>query len=509
MLFPVLVAFAANAPIVPPSPASLIRDVVVIGLAVVLLWCALRVLRVPPAEASVTATVMAGVLAMYPVLRGITIGTAAHPKAWFGIACVALSVVLGVWVLRSGVSSRPRAQKLTREIASIVTILLIGTFGVYYGRAWWAGRAQVTAGELASLELTGDAAARPDVYHIVFDGFGRPDVLRERYGLDLSDLIEKLRSRGFQISATDGAANYVQTTLSLSSVLNANYVNDVGAPDSTSRLPLYRLVEESPVIAAFKRAGYEFTFIGSDHSISASHPLADRCECVPPLIGEFESSILQLSIFNDTGLGGLDYKRHRDRIRSSLATLESLPETTSPRYVLAHIMAPHPPFVFDAEGRDIYPNWVFSFNDGTTFRGSREEYHRGYRDQASYIAARLVRVVDGLLRSSASHGREAVIIMHGDHGPRWEWDLKSAQNTDPSESVPVFFAIRWGAPGPPEQRPRSLVNIYRAVLSQYFRAGLDLLPDRAFVSSFDRAFDFIEVDPQHLPRRSETRQGSR
>jgi len=55
-----------------------------------------------------------------------------------------------------------------------------------------------------------------------------------------------------------------------------------------------------------------------------------------------------------------------------------------------------------------------------------------------------------------------VIIIHGDHGPRSHWDVDHAGNTDASESLPIFLAIRWLGTGTTPGVPvTSLVNVYR------------------------------------------------
>ncbi|MGE3513254.1 MAG: hypothetical protein AB7N65_30715, partial [Vicinamibacterales bacterium] len=63
------------------------------------------------------------------------------------------------------------------------------------------------------------AAPRRDIYYIVLDGLGRPDVLHDVYGLDLEPLVATLRGHGFYV-ADRARSNYGQTFLSLASTLN-------------------------------------------------------------------------------------------------------------------------------------------------------------------------------------------------------------------------------------------------------------------------------------------------
>jgi hypothetical protein len=137
------------------------------------------------------------------------------------------------------------------------------------------------------------------------------------------------------------------------------------------------------------------------------------------------------------------------------------------------------------------------------FAGSRAEYEQGYRDQAQYVAARLLRVVDRFEHISRQHGRGAVIIVHGDHGPRLHFHASDAQRTDPGESIPILLAIRWAATPSNGGRPvASLVNVYRELFSRYFHADLELLPDRSFVSSFLEPYRFLEIRATELHPRA-------
>ena len=96
-------------------------------------------------------------------------------------------------------------------------------------------------------------------------------------------------------------------------------------------------------------------------------------------------------------------------------------------------------------------------------------------------------------------GRDAVVIVHGDHGPRARFDAKDASRTDPRESLPVLLAIRWPDTSTGSQPPvLSLVNVYRELFRRYFDSRVTLLPDHAFVSSFRAPYRFIAVAPSLL-----------
>ena len=100
---------------------------------------------------------------------------------------------------------------------------------------------------------------------------------------------------------------------------------------------------------------------------------------------------------------------HRRRI---LYTLDKLPHVTGrgPRLVFAHILSPHPPFVFGPEGEPVTPSHPFSKHEYKNWRN----YEAGYRGQVEYLSRRARGVVGGILENSET---TPVIVIMGDHQP--------------------------------------------------------------------------------------------
>ena len=108
----------------------------------------------------------------------------------------------------------------------------------------------------------------PDVYYIILDTYARDDVLKQEYGFDNSTFLEALQQMGFYIGECS-QSNYGQTTLSLASSLNMNYLTELGSftPDSTDRNTLINLIEYSAVRTNLEARGYKTV------SLSAFEPL--------------------------------------------------------------------------------------------------------------------------------------------------------------------------------------------------------------------------------------------
>lgn len=499
---PAVTALLSQAASVPTDPWVAMRALLVSLGGVVLVAVIAKVAGCRP-HAAVAATASALTAAsLYPAVRALfaPLGLV-QDYFWLAAGYSAVIATLAFAVLRAPGHRVAALFDTARAVAAVVVLWAIGVLVYVYAYVPARALRDDAPDPLAAVNQA-HSVTRPDVYHVIFDGFGRPDVLLDDYGLDLSPFTAQLRDRGFEVDARIGFANYPQTYLSVASMLNGRYLEELAARmgGRHSRLPLHELIERSAVVTAFKRLGYEVHWAGSIYSATRRHPLADHCECDYPLIGEFESTVLQLTPLRDLFTFGLDYRPHRRKLERSMRALETIAPGPAPRFVFAHVLAPHPPFVFDADGRSVYPRRLFSFDDGERFRGSRQEYVAGYRAQASYVVARALRMVDRFLAAAREGGRDAVIVVHGDHGPRSRFDATDPRGTDAAESLPVLLAIRW-APGGAAQPPvRSLVNVYRAFFSRYFRAEISPLPDRAFVSSFTAPYEFVEVPAAALER---------
>jgi len=353
--------------------------------------------------------------------------------------------------------------------------------------AWGDARSRIASTALQA-PLVPAAPRSPDVYYFVLDGLVRGDIAKERHGADLTSFQESLRSRGFAIPAR-ARSNYGQTHLSLAGSLNMSYLDDLARVmgDGNDRTPLRDLVAESGVVQRFRASGYEFVMIGSDYSITVDHPLADRCFCRLPVgTSELEIALLGNSIaralVNDT-----IYDAHRRKVLAAFAAAETLGHRTRPRFVFAHIVAPHPPFVFDADGRRVPQRSFFSFGDGTQFPGTPDEYRRGYAAQVRFVLARLLTAIDRI----DADGREAIVLVHGDHGSGLGLDQTDLGRSDARERLSITMAVR--TPGEPVPDDLTPVNLFRIVFNRLFGSTFPLLSNQSYMSSWQHPYRFRAV----------------
>ena len=340
---------------------------------------------------------------------------------------------------------------------------------------------------------------RPDVYYIVLDGYGREDVLQELYGFENREFIKYLYEKGF-IVPENSHSNYPKTVLSVASTLNMGYIQSItpGLQDSNYWWLMSPLINHSEVRAILEQAGYKTVAIASDWSITNNPTVDYYLKPLPFHLSDFEGFLL-----SSTPLGALSsvlrsvaympsIDAHRRLVVYNFETLSKIPDDIQgPKFVFAHIVSPHPPFVFDRDGNPIDPGYPFNFNDANDFPGTPEEYRNGYIGQVEYVNRQLEQVIDTLIEKSVV---PPIIILQADHGPGLLVDFRSAKNTCIKERFSVFAA--YYMPGvTPEPIPEDItpINIFRIVFNQYFESGLPLL-ENSYYYYKDTVYIYRAVD---------------
>jgi hypothetical protein len=327
----------------------------------------------------------------------------------------------------------------------------------------------------------------------VLDGFGRPDILHERFDLDLDAFVRALEMRGFTVPAR-GRSNYAQTYLSLGSALNLSYLDRVtdGRTDSSDRRMLDYLIQHNALWKLARRAEYRVVAIGSDYAATKWMAGADECRCEQYGLHEVEATVINLTPLRALLPDRLTYDAHRRKIEATFRHARDVVPQAGPKLVFTHVLAPHPPFVFHADGRPRHNgSRLFNMSDGSQYRGSRDEYVAGYREQAYFVSRQVLALVDTII---ARPGPPPVIVLHGDHGPGSTKDGAYVRGDSARERMAIFSAYRFpGEPGPSLPSDVSPVNALRVMSNRYLGTALPALPDLSLASTWDRPYDFVLV----------------
>jgi hypothetical protein len=421
------------------------------------------------------------------------------------LALVSVCLLLWIWFLQKRITSIVSVN-LYFNLLSVLFLLQSGVPVGSHLLGNGISFKQVTPVPVAVIQ---SANPRPDIYYIILDGYGRKDILQAFYGFDNSDFLEALEARGFFI-AEESSSNYVQTLLSVSSSLNMDYIQtlDADGMNIESREALVEVLEKSRVRDILAQNGYELVSFRNSYNatVSSAEIYYDDTGLAYPVTA-FESIVIDRTLvrvllhvpFFNKVLIELPYDTHRSQILSTFARLQELPARDGDYFVYAHIIAPHPPFVFDENGAAVPHREPFKLADGNNYikSHSREDYVTSYRSQSQYINTLVLETVDAILAQSET---PPIMIIQGDHGPGSRLHQGLLEKTLPAERFGILNAYYF-----PGQEYTSLyssispVNSFRVLLDQFFGTDYALIPDRHYYSPWGYPFDFIEVKDLSLP----------
>lgn len=344
----------------------------------------------------------------------------------------------------------------------------------------------------------------PDIYYIILDGYARADILKDLYQHDNSEFLAYLTQKGFYV-ADRSRANYSQTYLSLASSLNLEYLDDFADKlglKSTNDIPLIGMIKENEVVNFLRKSGYLIVAFSSGYSGTEMRNADVYYKPSLWSLSEFQIGLVSgtlVEVLSERILArtSISYALHRKRILYVLGNLSNVRVKNRPVFVFAHILAPHPPFVFGENGEPIEPGRSFSLADGSDFMnrgGDRDEYIMNYKRQLTFLNNRLKETIDDILSRSPE---PPIIILQADHGPGSMLDWNDPMNTDFEERMSILNAFYLPFDGCRELYEEiTPVNTFRVVLDWYFGTDLGFLDDRSYFSSIYHPYEFIDTTPE-------------
>lgn len=416
--------------------------------------------------------------------------------AWAAVAVIGLAAVWrfggGRWAMRvSGALSVLAAIAVTLNVVPIAA-------HVFGGVAVAAGEVPGPSGAVDPEEATG---ARPDIYHIVPDRYASLETLTETYGYDNTPFYQALEERGFYIARL-AQANYINTPLSLVSTLSMEYLDADAlrseASDDQDRGPIHRRLQgHLAVPVLLKELGYEYVQVANWWEPTRRNVDADRVYRYEGA-SEFSSvfwrtTLLRAFVPEEEALDPHDWRVFRRHSDVELTALEGpIPDLGGPKFVFAHLLLPHEPYVYDVDGS-------FMNEEQVAEQGLDESYLR----QLQHLNTRLLGIIDGIL--AASPDDPPIIVIQADEGPypernrrdEWGFNWRRATDAELVQKFGILSAIHLPDTDPeeaglyPEMTP---VNTFRVIFNAYFGGDLPMLPDRSYAhTDLRHFFDLFEV----------------
>jgi hypothetical protein len=394
-----------------------------------------------------------------------------------------------VWlVLRYRGDLRTGTQ--TANIISIVALLFPLISFVQYNLNLRAAPAVGPEGQVVGQPLS--IAEKPDIYYIILDGYARDDILQERWKYDNSEFLQALQERGFYVARCSNS-NFAQTELSLASSLNMQYLQDLDplyAPSSKrTRATLPATIRNGAARRYLENLGYRTVGFESGYGWT---DLRDADTFLTPqggyresagLLGganQFEVMLMDTSaliLLTDASLKlpamlKPDLQSHermlREHILYILDTLPKVPRLPGPKFVFAHIVSPHSPYIFGPDGEET--------------QNADLDTIVGYTNQVKYLNKRILLIIDEIIAESKT---PPIIIIQGDHG--WARD-------EPERRMRILNAYYLPEGGNQILYDEiSPVNTFRLIFNRYFDASFSPLEDLSYYSAMSSPYNYVPI----------------
>jgi hypothetical protein len=314
----------------------------------------------------------------------------------------------------------------------------------------------------------------PDIYYIILDGYPGYHSLKLS-GYDNNEFYNYFEEHNFSASK-NSFSNYRQTYLSIPSALNMEYLHPLAVQDNSQYpRPLHILGNENKLMSFFQSHGYQVVNFDSGWSFSRDMKYANLQLCGDNqfMNSEFIIMLTKTSLLNPIYVKFFE----NDKVQMKLCVFEELPKINNrvnePVFVFAHMLLPHPPYLFGPNGEILPPK-------NLDLESDLDESESLYLDQVTFANKKIISVVDQLLDSP----NPPIIVIQSDHGSSFlmdksDWDtpdnemlLERMNNINfiylPSNSDIIYEGI-------------TPVNTFRIILNQYFGTNMEVLEDKSYI----------------------------
>jgi hypothetical protein len=399
-------------------------------------------------------------------------------ETWLLIAWLLLAVIAVLWT---------RWKSPAPGALNVIALGLVVTSLAQIGSGLGPRSGHYVAAQNAPLQKLSLPQNPPDIYYFILDMYTRADLLKRSFNYDNSEFLGALEQRGFYV-AECSQSNYTRTEISLTSSLNLSYLQDLDPkfndPESTARRHLWDALKHNVVRYQLESLGYQTVAFANGFPWSELDD-AHVFLTPPPFssgISEFETLFIQTTLarnLQDIGWLDLDQisgQNFRDRDLLVFNSIDDVAKMQGPKYVHAHLILPHPPFVFGPLGE--FTNPADFWNEKKVYPGAK--FKIGYINQLQFVNMKMLEMIDTILAESET---PPIIILQGDHGP---W-----LQPDPQR----FFILNayYLPEGKTELYPTiSPVNSFRVVFNDYFGGSYDMLEDTTYFSPVPKLYNFSE-----------------
>jgi hypothetical protein len=498
-IFPILTMLAAN--IKEVSLGVALRPMAVsLVLAALLLGILRLVFRRWDKAALVTAFLLVMFFSyghIYSLLEQYPIGAFSLGRHRYLIFVYLAVLLLGLWAIIFKLKNYSQALFVANVISLVLLVMPVIQITVFTVQSSVQQDQAVQAAAQLDPPLQPSVQPLPDVYYILLDSHTRNDALMEDYHFDNSQYLDQLRSMGFYI-ADCSRSNYDYTQGTMTAALNMDYVSELGPYlKNLNSDDIWILLKQSRVRRLLENAGYKTVAFDTGYEWSRLEDadiymsLGSESYSMQK-VNPFESMLLKstaLLVLTDSQNQHLrsqfqevnfPYSYHVNGQNFILEQLPQISQDPDPTFAFVHLLIPHVPFVFSADGSVLTDPLYFSGKSGWPV--DDEHLVSGYTGQVEYVDRRIVEIVKTILDQSKT---PPIIVIHGDHGLLDDnrYEILNAYYL-PGDGADYLYSTI------------SPVNSFRLIFEKYFGEKLPLLPD----VSYNQSGQLVpETSPNCLP----------
>ena len=268
-------------------------------------------------------------------------------------------------------------------------------------------------------ETREDISKSPDIYYIIFDEMAGFEVVRQYWQYEeISEFTEYLKAKGFYVAESSFSSS-TSTIHQMASRLNYQEEFQPSERESTEFVREQKEIANSQVMQYLKSRGYTTVvfanidapnFLPGMPSInadvvynSAENKNSQQIVRLDDFANLFLENTLLKPWLTEFDLKYSYIEDHRNFTLFAIGEISSL-EVPSPKFVYAHILLPHVPFIFDREGSPL------EYNDSGNWNR--------YIDQYIYSTTLAKQLIDDITYASTQSDVAPVIIFQSDHGAR-------------------------------------------------------------------------------------------
>jgi hypothetical protein len=327
----------------------------------------------------------------------------------------------------------------------------------------------------------------PDIYYIILDMYPSGEVLKNYWNFDNSKFLSDLTYVGLKVFP-QSKSNYQITYLALNSVLNMQYIHQENEIEQhyLTKEYLIQTLAQNKVSVFLKNRGYNYYIFeggiipevskrGVQDFYLASETRSSMINHQTTPDNDFFLLFIKSSIISPFAdrIQSVSSNIYRKRINYVLDKLPKLSKQLDKKFVIAHIMCPHSPYIFGENAEDVFVD------------EKSPNRKKAFIQQLKFINKKVIPVINQIVKND--NGRDKIILLQGDHGTR---EIKPNKNFNLEEDwVKEYFgnlnaiymsnklkhdSITYLAP----------VNTFRQIFNLQFNENFEILADKKYYTDF-------------------------